>query len=115
MLPFTPKDALDKTIVGAFDLLPAKELIPTNKNDPIVPIKAATVACLKDIPKPRKKAPYDKASKETLAPAHGQKRERALPARSDSSITLGPFTSRPKAAIFISYLSYDKSSNPTPD
>jgi hypothetical protein len=57
MLPFTPNDARDKTIVGALDLLPANELIPTNKKDPIVPTKAAIVACLNEIPKPKKKAP----------------------------------------------------------
>jgi hypothetical protein len=57
MLPLTPNDARDKTIVGALDLFPASELIPTNRKDPMVPIKAAAVACLKEIPNPKKKAP----------------------------------------------------------
>jgi hypothetical protein len=57
MLPFTPKDARDNTIVGAFDLLPAKELMPTNRKEPKVPMKAASVACRNEIPKPKKKAP----------------------------------------------------------
>jgi len=44
LLPLTPKDARDKTIVGALERLPAKELTPTSKKEPIVPIRAATVA-----------------------------------------------------------------------
>ena len=55
---------------------------------------AAQVACRKEIPKPRKKAPYESAKSETFAPAHGQKRLLALPDRSDSAITLGPFNSK---------------------
>jgi hypothetical protein len=57
IFPLIPKTALDCTIVGAFDLLPANELNPTSVNERTVPIKAAKVACQKDIPKPRKKAP----------------------------------------------------------
>ena len=57
LLPLTPNEARDKTIVGAFERLPARELIPTKRNDPIVPKNAARVACLNEIPKPRKKAP----------------------------------------------------------
>ena len=57
LLPLTPNDARDRTIVGAFERLPASELIPTNKKDPIVPMMAAIVACLNEIPKPKKKAP----------------------------------------------------------
>jgi hypothetical protein len=86
-------------MVGAFERLPASELIPTNKKEPIVPMKAAIVACLNEIPKPKKKAPYDSANKETLAPAHGQKRDRAFPVRSDSSITFAPFISSSKDGI----------------
>ena len=70
-------------MVGAFERFPASELIPTRKNDPTVPTKAAIVACVKEIPKPKKKPPYESANKETLAPAHGQKRDRAFPLRSD--------------------------------
>jgi hypothetical protein len=44
-------------MVGAFERFPAKELIPTRKNDAIVPIMAAKVACRKEIPKPKKKEP----------------------------------------------------------
>ena len=44
-------------MVGAFERFPASELIPTRKNDPIVPTKAAIVACVNEIPKPKKKAP----------------------------------------------------------
>ena len=57
MLPLTPNEARARTIVGAFERLPASELIPTRRNDAIVPIMAAKVACLKEIPKPRKKEP----------------------------------------------------------
>jgi hypothetical protein len=57
MLPLTPKEARARTIVGAFDRFPAKELIPTRKNDAIVPMMAAKVACLKEIPNPKKKEP----------------------------------------------------------
>ena len=57
MLPLTPKEALASTIVGAFERLPASELIPTRRKDAIVPIIAAKVACLKEIPKPKKNAP----------------------------------------------------------
>jgi hypothetical protein len=59
-------------------------------------MKAEIVACVKEIPKPRKKAPYDSANKETLAPAHGQNSDRAFPVRSDSSMTFAPFISRSK-------------------
>ena len=86
-------------MVGALERLPASELIPTKKKEPIVPIKAAIVACLKEIPKPKKKAPYDSASKETLAPAHGQNSERAFPERSDSSMTFAPFNSKSNLGI----------------
>ena len=57
MLPFTPKEARAKTIVGAFERLPASELMPTRRNEPIVPMMAAHVACLKEIPKPKKNEP----------------------------------------------------------
>jgi hypothetical protein len=99
-LPFTPNDARDKTMVGALERLPASELIPTNKKEPSVPINAAIVACLNEIPKPKKKAPYERANIETFAPAHGQNKDRALPERSDSAMTLRPFTSKSKAGIF---------------
>jgi hypothetical protein len=99
LLPFTPKDARDKTMVGAFERFPASELTPTNKKDPIVPTKAAIVACQKEIPKPRKKAPYDNASNETFAPAHGQNNDRARPVRSESAITFAPFISSSKAGM----------------
>ena len=56
-LPLIPNTARDKTIVGALDLLPASELKPTKRNESIVPIKAAAVACQNEIPKPRKKEP----------------------------------------------------------
>jgi len=86
-------------MVGALDLFPASELIPTSKNDPIVPMKAAIVACVNEIPKPKKKAPYDSANKETLAPAHGQNNDRGFPVRSDSLITFAPFISKSKEDI----------------
>jgi hypothetical protein len=57
LLPLTPNEARDKTMVGALERFPANELIPTSRNEPIVPKNAARVACLKEIPKPRKKAP----------------------------------------------------------
>ena len=57
MLPLTPKDARARTIVGALERLPASELTPTSKNEPIVPIIAAKVACLNEIPKSKKKEP----------------------------------------------------------
>jgi hypothetical protein len=71
-------------MVGAFDFFPASELNPTTKKERTVPIIAAKVACLKDIPNPRKNAPYERARSETLAPHHGQKRDLADPRRSDS-------------------------------
>ena len=86
-------------MVGAFERFPARELIPTRKNDPIVPTKAAIVACVNEIPKPKKKAPYESANKETFAPAHGQNSDRAFPERSDSSMTFAPFISRSKAGM----------------
>jgi hypothetical protein len=99
-----PNEALDKTIVGALDLFPANELIPTKRKDPIVPIKAAAVACLNEIPNPKKKAPYERASNDTFAPAQGQNKEWAFPDRSDSAITLGPLISRSNTGIFTFYL-----------
>ena len=57
MLPLTPKDARASTMVGAFERLPASELTPTSRNDAMVPMMAAKVACLKEIPKPKKKEP----------------------------------------------------------
>jgi hypothetical protein len=57
MFPFTPNVAREITIVGAFDLFPASELIPTNRNESTEPKIAATVACQKEIPKPKKKEP----------------------------------------------------------
>jgi hypothetical protein len=86
--------ARDKTIVGAFDLLPASELNPTKRNESVVPISAAAVACQNEIPNPRKNEPYERARSETFAPHHGQKRDDALPERSDSEMTLVPFNSR---------------------
>ena len=77
-------------MVGAFDRLPAMELTPTSKNEPTVPITAAQVACQKDMPKPRKNEPYERAKSETFPAAQGQKRERALPWRSCSEMKLVP-------------------------
>jgi hypothetical protein len=71
----------------------SEEDMPTKKNEPTVPITAAMVACQNEIPKPKKNEPYDKAKKETFAAAHGQNKERALPARSDSLIKLILFNS----------------------
>jgi hypothetical protein len=80
-------------MVGAFARLPASDEIPTKKNELIVPITAANVACQNEIPKPKKNEPYDNAKKETFAAAHGQNKELALPPRSDSLIKLMPFNS----------------------
>jgi len=77
-------------MVGAFDRLPASELTPTSKNDPTVPMMAAQVACQKEIPKSRKKAPYDRAKSETFPAAQGQKSERAVPWRSLSEMKFVP-------------------------
>jgi hypothetical protein len=70
-------------MVGALARLPAKDEIATSEKLPSVPIAAATVACQKEIPKPRKKDPYERAKKETFAAAHGQNKERAVPCLSD--------------------------------
>ena len=51
-------------MVGAFARLPAREEMPTNRNEPTVPITAAIVACQNEIPKPKKNEPYDNAKKE---------------------------------------------------
>jgi hypothetical protein len=74
--------------------LPARDEIPTKKNELMVPINAATVACQNEIPKPRKNDPYDNAKKETFAAAQGQNKERALPPRSASLMKLILFNSR---------------------
>jgi hypothetical protein len=55
--PFIPNTARDKTIVGALERFPANELNPTKEKERIVPITAAQVACQKETPNPRKKAP----------------------------------------------------------
>jgi hypothetical protein len=86
--------ARDKTIVGAFDFLPASELKPTRRKERTVPTIAANVACQNEIPNPRKKAPYESAKSETFAPHHGQKSEAALPPLSDSWMTFVPLSSR---------------------
>ena len=91
--PLTPNAARERVMVGALERLPASELTPTNANEPKVPITAAIVACQKEIPKPRKNAPYERASRETFAPAHGQKRSLAFPRRSDSPMKLISFSS----------------------
>jgi hypothetical protein len=57
MLPFTPKVAREITIVGAFDFFPASELTPTSRNESTDPNIAATVACQKEIPNPKKNEP----------------------------------------------------------
>ena len=57
MLPLTPNEARARTMVGALERLPASELIPTRRKEAIVPMMAAKVACLKEIPKPKKNAP----------------------------------------------------------
>jgi len=93
-LPLTPKLARDRTIVGAFDFFPASELNPTSKKESTVPKKAAMVACQNEIPNPRKKAPYERARSETLAPHHGQKSEEALPPLWLSSMIFVPFNSK---------------------
>ena len=79
--PLTPNDARDKTIVGALDFLPASELIPTKRNERTVPRSAARVACQNEIPKPRKKEPYESARSETFAPHQGQNKDDAFPER----------------------------------
>jgi hypothetical protein len=93
-LPFTPNVARERTIVGAFDFLPARELIPTKEKERTVPRTAARVACQKEIPKPRKNDPYESANKETFAPHQGQKSDEALPPRSLSWMTFVPLSSK---------------------
>jgi hypothetical protein len=93
-LPFTPKTARERTIVGAFDFFPASELNPTNKKDRTVPMIAAKVACQKEMPKPRKNEPYESANSETLAPHQGQNKDEAFPLRSFSAITFVPLSSK---------------------
>jgi len=78
-LPFTPKVARDKTIVGALDFLPASELTPTKRKERTVPKIAAIVACQNEIPKPKKNEPYERANSETFAPHHGQKSDDGFP------------------------------------
>ena len=92
-LPRTPKAARESTIVGALDFFPARELTPTKRNERIVPTIAARTVCQNEIPKPRKKAPYESASKETFAPHQGQKRVRAFPLLSLSLMTSIPLSS----------------------
>ena len=92
-LPFTPKAARERTIVVALDFFPAKELKPTSKKESTVPAIAAKVACQNEIPNPKKKEPYESASKETFAPHQGQNKSRALPRRSFSAIRFVEFNS----------------------
>jgi hypothetical protein len=99
MFPLIPKVARDSTMVGALDRFPASELKPTKRNDRIVPIKAAAVACQNEIPNPRKKEPYERARSETFAPHQGQKRDDAFPERSASEMTLVPFNSKFKISF----------------
>jgi len=80
-------------MVGAFARLPASDEMATKEKLPRVPIIAAVVACQKEIPKPRKNDPYERAKNETLAAAHGQNNDLAEPLRSDSEIKLIPFSS----------------------
>ena len=80
-------------MVGAFARLPARDEIATREKLPRVPIIAAVVACQKDMPKPRKNDPYERARNETFAAAHGQNKDLAEPLRSDSEIKLIPFSS----------------------
>jgi hypothetical protein len=80
-------------MVGAFARLPASDEMATKEKLPRVPIIAAAVACQKEIPKPRKNDPYERAKNETLAAAHGQNKDLAEPLRSDSEMKLIPFTS----------------------
>jgi hypothetical protein len=89
----TPKAAREIVMVGALARLPASELMPTKKKEAIVPIIAAKVACQKEIPNPRKNDPYESASKETFAAAHGQNSERADPLRSFCAMKLVPLIS----------------------
>ena len=98
--PLVPKEARERTIVGAFDFFPARELTPTSRKERIVPRIAATVACQKEMPKPRKNDPYESARSETFAPHHGQKRFEGLPPRSDSAIVFVPLSS---SCICVSY------------
>jgi hypothetical protein len=44
-------------MVGALLRFPASDEIATNANEPSVPIIAASVACQKEIPNPRKNEP----------------------------------------------------------
>lgn len=99
--PFTPKAARDNVIVGAFARFPAKDEIATKVKLPIVPIKAAAVACQKEIPKPRKKEPYERARNETFAAAHGQNKDLAEPLRSVLEIKFIPFNSIFDEILFI--------------
>ena len=77
-------------MVGALERLPAMELTPTRRNEPTVPMIAAQVACQNEIPKPKKKEPYESARSETFPAAHGQNSDREVPWRSDSDMTLVP-------------------------
>ena len=91
--PLTPNAARDSVMVGAFARFPARDEIATNAKLPIVPIRAAAVACQNEIPNPKKNEPYESARNETFAAAHGQNNDLAEPMRSDSLIKLIPFNS----------------------
>jgi hypothetical protein len=59
--------------------LPARDEIATKEKLPRVHTNncSCPVACQKDMPKPRKKDPYERAKNETLAAAHGQNKDLA--------------------------------------
>lgn len=99
LAPSTPKMARVSTMVGALPRLPAIEMMPTSKKEMTTPAMVVTVACQKEMPKPKAQAPYDMAKTEMLAENQGQKRLDGLPLRSDSAMVSIPWASTLRAEL----------------
>ena len=92
-LPRMPKAVREITMVGAEARLPARLIWPTRKNEAMIPSAAATAVGMKSMPNAVSKAAMETLNNEMLDVAHGQKRERGVPCRSSSGMTLMPLVS----------------------
>ena len=57
LLPWVPKAARERTIVGADPRLPAMAMMPQKPKETMTPMRVAAMACQKDTPNPNMKAP----------------------------------------------------------
>ena len=93
--PCTPNAARDRIIVGAEPRLPAMAMTPHRAKEMTTPMTVTTIACQKEMPKPRTNAAYEIPKTDTLAANHGQKRSRGAAVRSDSAMISMPVCSTP--------------------